>query len=88
MTSEDKESNPAPTTAIVSSFAEAIVAVGKLTFPVLAIPFGAEAYGTPAWLFQTGSEVTQEALDILLLESIPMAGLFHFYAVNARIRKS
>lgn len=55
---------------------------GKLAFPIIAIPFGAEAYGTQAWLFQTGEGVTREALDILFSEAIPTNGISKVHLIS------
>ena len=67
--------NPIPTTALVTSFEEATKAAGLLTFPILAVPLGAEVYGTPAYLFQSAGEITEEVVRLLLTEAFPLKGI-------------
>lgn len=74
MDSEHKVPNPVPTTALITSFAEAVEAGNNLRFPILAVPLGAEVYGTKGWLFQTSEEITCEALEVLLTEALPLKG--------------
>lgn len=75
MNSEHKTPNPIPTTALVTSFEEAIEAGARLTFPVLAVPLGSEVLGTQAYLFQASGEITEKVVTLLLKEAMPLKGV-------------
>lgn len=63
------------TTALIASYEEAVEAGSWLTFPVLAMPFGAEVYGTLSRLLQSSDDINPEVIKALLAESAPLRGV-------------
>ncbi len=74
------------TTAVVTSYEEAISAGTWLAFPVLALPLGYEMHGSLGWLFQSSDELTQEAATTLLAESGHLNGkpAFQLFSVATK----
>ncbi len=70
------------TTALIASYEEAVEAGGWLVFPVLAMPFGAEVYGTRSRLLASGSEITPEVIEGLLAESAPLNGVQKLHLIS------
>ncbi len=70
------------TTALIASYEEAVEAGSTLAFPVLAMPFGAEVYGTLSRVFASNDEITPEAIKNLLAESVPLNGVVRLHLIS------